>query len=314
MSQIIRLEKVTEDDVEEIRDLMVEVEEDETARWFDNGERPYIPGFHSVDMQKYHMWDHKYFKIMADGSLAGVILVSSTGREHARIDRFYMHPQFQGKGIGYQVIDLIEKAFPEVKLWTLDTTQKSVRNHYFYEKCGYVLSGEDEEERYYYKTIGELPYHMDKYLTDQDLRDYNYRRCHLENADFHNVNLRNSAFSYGNMSSVTVQNINFSHSRITNTNLSHSTIGDSNMRNVEICHVSLAGAHIHDVNLDLEDEEKVPVVMERCDLRNSRIIDSNLKNVEIEGCDITGMKISGILVSELLKVYEQQKEQADLRK
>lgn len=50
----IKLEVATEVDAEQIRDLMVNVEEDEASKWYTDGERPYIPGFDSIAMQQYH--------------------------------------------------------------------------------------------------------------------------------------------------------------------------------------------------------------------------------------------------------------------
>lgn len=306
MNTIIRLEQAMDADKTQIRDLMVEVQQDERVRWYAAEEGPHMPGFSSIDMQRYHMWDGKYYKIMADESLAGVILISSTGREHARIDRFYIHPLFQNNGVGSKVIELIEHMLPEVKIWTLDTPQKSPRNHYFYEKYGYVLSGEDEQERYYCKVVGEPSYLSDKYTANKDLQGHNYRDCNMENVDYYNINLGDARFSNSNMANVIMQNINYRDSRITNANLSNSTIGDSNMRNMEIGHVVLAGAHIHDVNLYLNDEEKAPIIFERCDLTNSRIFESDLRNVEIDHCHVEGMKINGVLVSELFEIYRKK--------
>ncbi|MFX3635173.1 MAG: hypothetical protein ACE3L7_10635 [Candidatus Pristimantibacillus sp.] len=62
MNNQIDLEAATEADAESIRDLMVIVEEDEMLRWYSNGERPFIPGFDSVSMQKYHAKSGNYFK------------------------------------------------------------------------------------------------------------------------------------------------------------------------------------------------------------------------------------------------------------
>jgi GNAT superfamily N-acetyltransferase len=303
MNEIIRLEKATEIDAEQIRDLMIKVEKDETNRWFDIGERPYIPGYDSIEMQKYHMWDDKYYKILSDERLIGVILITYTGREHARIDRLYIDTNVQSKGIGTRVIELIEKTYPNVKVWTLDTTQKSPRNHHFYEKNGYRLVGENEEERYYQKIIGESKNHSNEFVIGENFDNKNFRSCKLQNTDFYNVNLKDSHFTNMNMSNGTYQNSNLSHSRFTNTNISKSVLGDSNMSNVEICHVSLAGAHFHDTNLG-RGEKKTPLVIERCELINSRIMNSNLQNLSIDNCNIEGMKIDGILVSDLLASYK----------
>ena len=74
------------------------------------------------------------------------------------------------------------------------------------------------------------------------------------------------------------------------------------MNKIEICHASLADAYIHDTNLEFQ-EKKVPLTIERCELINSRIIDSNLQNLSICNCNIEGMTIDGILISDIIKLY-----------
>ena len=82
-------------------------------------------------------------------------------REHARIDKFYVLPEYQGMNIGSTVIKLIEDLLHMVKVWTLDIIQESPRNHHFYEKNGYKLASEDNEERYYCKILDENIYDSD---------------------------------------------------------------------------------------------------------------------------------------------------------
>ena len=300
----IRLETAAERDAKQIMELMVVVEGDETARWYENGERPYIPGYDSEDMQKYHARDGRYYKILLDEALVGVILISTTGREHARIDRFYIHPAVQGQRIGTVVLELIESLYPQVKLWTLDTPQKSPRNHHFYEKNGYTVAAADEHERYYEKVVAESDEQLNsgEVTRGKDYSGHNFRECDLQEADFYSVNLHQASFSNVNMGSTTFQNINLTRTRITNTNWSNSVIGDSNLSGVEICHVSLAGAYLHDIHLKKGDQQQ-PLVIERCEMKNSTIANSDLRNLSITECHTEGMSIDGILVSDLLKAY-----------
>ncbi len=302
MEKVLTLEVATEADAESIRNLMVEVEQDETNRWYEKDERPIIPGYNSINMQIYHTWNNNYYKIMYEEVLIGVVLISSTGREHGRIDRFYIKPNIQNKGIGSKVLRIIEEMHPRVKNWTLDTAQKSPRNHKFYEKNGYIKMEEDEDERYYQKLVStslESTYRMQK---DQDLRDQNFRECKMDNIDVYDTSIKNSKFTNVNSQSILFQNSNISKSRFTNVNLSDTVFGDSRMNNVEICHVSLAGAFIHDTNLGWQ-EKKEPLRLERCELMESSISNSNLQKVSISNCNIEGMTIDGILVTDLMHAY-----------
>ena len=84
--------------------------------------------------------------------------------------------------------------------------------------------------------------------------------------------------------------------------MNNSIFADSKMNRVEICHVSLVEAYIHDINLD--GDENANIIMERCKLTNSRIVDSNLQGVNIENCNIDVMTINGIKVLGMVKFYE----------
>jgi len=218
------------------------------------------------------MGDDKYFKIMFEGNkLAGVILISTTGREHGRIDRLYILQEYQGKGIGSEVLVQIESMFPEVKLWTLDTTKFSPRNHHFYEKHGYVLGEEDDEEKYYYKIIGEIQYDTEKDHNGLDYSTHNFRESNYAKSDWYNV-------SSSNLWKVIVQNCNMSDTRFTNVNL-----------------------------FNLNNVENTSLMLERCKIVDSTIRDCNLKNLKIESCNLEGATIDGISVEELLECYKKHK-------
>lgn len=306
MNKELRLEPILINDAEKIRDIMVKIVEDEALRWFENGEKPYIPGYNSIEMQTYHTWDNKYYKIIYENSIAGVILIYHTGKEHARIDRFYILPEYQDLGLGSRAIKLVQELFQDVKIWTLDTMQQSSRNHHFYEKNGYELAGQDADERYYCKVNNNAKNQIENYWDSKNLSDNNFRKCNISNVDLFNCDMGSSKFSDMNLSKNIYANSNLCNSRFTNTNLSYSIFGDSNMNNVEICHVSLTDAYIHDINLDV-DEKNCGITMERCELGHSKIIDSNLQNLNIENCNIEGMVINGIDLNEVMKVYNKYK-------
>jgi GNAT superfamily N-acetyltransferase len=298
----IRLEVALETDAEQIRNMMVVIERDETHRWYDNGERVFIPGYDSVAMQKYHMWDNKYYKIIYNEILVGILLILYTGREHARVDRFYIEPAFQNRGIGSKVITLMEEMYPRVKIWSLDTIQKSTRNHIFYEKNGYEKIGENDYERYYSKRKEGLINDSNTFYSNKDFSSQNFRNCNMKKIDVCECNMWKSSFSNINLQEAIYQNTNLSKTRFSNVNMSSSILGDANMSNIEICHSSLAEAYIHDTNLDFQ-EKKVPLTIERCELINSKIVSSNLQNLSISNCNIEGMTIDGILVSDLINLY-----------
>ena len=50
--------------------------------------------------------------------------------------------RYQGFGIGQKSIKFIENEFINAEEWSLITPYKSLRNHHFYEKMGYIKVGE----------------------------------------------------------------------------------------------------------------------------------------------------------------------------
>lgn len=276
----ITLETATAEDAVAIRELMVAVENDEYERWFKGGERPFIPGFDSIDMQIYHMWDGRYYKVLLSGEIVAVLLITYTNREHARIDRFYIHPAHQGKGIGTQAFKLLEDMYPQVSHWQLETTRKSARNQHFYKKLGFVLAEEDEEDCFYIKTSNSETPASQMLFKHESLKAQNIRACNMQVLDVYDTNLSDSSFSNCNMEQLLIHNTTLHRTRITNANLNQCIIGDSKMKDVSLSHLSLSGKLQH----------------------------SDLNGFHIEGCSLEGMTINGILVTDLLNCYKQKGE------
>lgn len=55
------------------------------------------------------------------------------------IGRLIVHPDFQNKGIGTQLMNEIERFFNEAAMYELFTGHKSERNIHFYQKFGYKV-------------------------------------------------------------------------------------------------------------------------------------------------------------------------------
>lgn len=50
-------------------------------------------------------------------------------------------PEYQNKGIAQTALLLIEKKYPDIKTWTLDTIKQESGNCHLYEKLGYKKTG-----------------------------------------------------------------------------------------------------------------------------------------------------------------------------
>ena len=82
--------------------------------------------------------------ITVDGAIVGGAFVMAFG-EKGILGSIFLDPQYQHKGYGKQALLMIEKLYPKVTRWKLDTPSESYGLHKFYESLGYVKTGEMED-------------------------------------------------------------------------------------------------------------------------------------------------------------------------
>ncbi|MED1383255.1 GNAT family N-acetyltransferase [Bacillus mycoides] len=295
---IISIEKATILDAEKLTEIMKRTFDEEAKRWLygqddviDYNIQP--PGYSSVEMMKYSIEELDTYKVIMGEKVIGGIIVTISGKSYGRIDRIFVEPFLQGKGIGSRVIKLIEEKFPNIRIWDLETSSRQINNHHFYKKMGYETIFETEDEYCYVKKI-KIALSEENLVKNKDMKNGQYENCNLANTEYYQVNLKNSSYVSSNVSQSTFRNINFRNSSYADLNISGSKFN----------FVTLGGVQFRDTSLG---EDKDPISFDRCDLESTTIRSSNLKNIEIENCDITGMKINGISVEELLELYNRVK-------
>jgi len=300
----IRIEKASITDAEKLTEIKKRTFDEEAKKWLPNQEniidyniQP--PGYSSIEMTKYMIKELNYFKVIYNKTIVGGIIVTISGKSFGRIDRIFVDPDSQGKGIGSKVIDLIEKEFPNVRAWDLETSSRQLNNHYFYEKMGYQATFKTEDEYCYIKRI-ETPLGIEKSVENEDISGTQYENCNMAKTECYQVTLEGSSFSNSNLMSSHINNCNLSHSKFHNINFRNTLFADLNFSNSEMALVTLDGVRFVDTSLG---DEGNPITFERCDLKGSKINNSNLRNVEIQQSDITGMKINNIPVEDLLELY-----------
>ena len=100
------------------------------------------PGIESLDWHRSQIEAGHYYKIQHDGEWVGGICLIQQDDAHMEIEYFFIIERFHNRGIGSQVIHLIEDRYGDVETWYLVTPYKAYRNHHFYEKMGYEKIGE----------------------------------------------------------------------------------------------------------------------------------------------------------------------------
>lgn len=88
-------------------------------------------------------------------------------------------------------------------------------------------------------------------------------------------------------------------------------IVNANLSDLEIEGAQLGGAYIHNIGMPPADHPEYdsnakqrPLRFENCDLNSSAIRNCDLSDVAISDCNIKGLRIDGILVSDLLAAYK----------
>lgn len=115
----------------------------------------------------------------------------------------------------------------------------------------------------------------------------------IDGATFNNVKLSKATFFDVAMDEVKIENANLS--------------------DLEIKNAQVGGAYIHGIGLPPaghpahnSNVAKRPVRFEDCYLAGSTINNCNLSHVAITDCNLTGMTINGVLVEELLALYNKR--------
>ena len=193
----ITIEKATITDAEKLTEIKKRTFDEEAKKWLPNhGDaidyniQP--PGYSSIEMTKYMIRELEYFKVLQDNEIIGGIIITISGRSFGRIDRIFVDPNYQGKGIGSRVINLVEEEFPNVRTWDLETSSKQINNHYFYEKMGYRTTFKSEDEYGYQKKIGTLS--EESLVENKDISSIQYVNCNMGKTDCYDVNLEGSSF------------------------------------------------------------------------------------------------------------------------
>ncbi|WP_458464072.1 GNAT family N-acetyltransferase [Paenibacillus sp.] len=251
------------------------------------------PDYSSVRMHRYVIREWDYYVVESGGCAIGGVSVNVLGQKHARIDKIYIDPVCQGRGVGSQVIRLIEAEFPHIENWKLETSGRQLDNHHFYEKMGYVRIYASEEEFGYEKNVS-----VDSFdpTCDETSKDSVESVVEFVQANFDSVR-----YSSSNLTNSRITDCNLRGSKFTNLNMTNMLLADLRLTDSKIEFCALDGVQFQDTHLG---SDNVPMQWAHCDLGGSRFVDCDLSGVQLEQCQVAGMKINGVAIEELLAAYE----------
>lgn len=91
--------------------------------------------------------DTDYYIITADSEPVGAVRVVDDGLENSehicRISPLFILPEYQNKGIGYKIINMIFDMYENADVWRLSTIKQEKGNCHLYEKCGFEQTGNE---------------------------------------------------------------------------------------------------------------------------------------------------------------------------
>lgn len=117
-----------------------DLSEDQKPSWYD--EEWYVGlGILNQEEAKRIINEHDSYLIQLERKEIGGLWLLKDSQDSLTLEDFCILPQYQNKGYGTVALDLLEKMYPDYKVWKLDTPKFCVRNQHLYEKMGYEKTG-----------------------------------------------------------------------------------------------------------------------------------------------------------------------------
>lgn len=154
----IRIERAEEKDAEEITRIKTRAFNKEINTYLGRDGGP--KGYNEVESELMIIKRFIAYKIMLEEKIIGAFFLIPIDDAVMRFEDFVIDPKYQNQGLGYEALELAEKACPYIEKWQLSTPIFSVGNQHLYEKFGYTRVYQNQEEIEYIKItetkFGEL--------------------------------------------------------------------------------------------------------------------------------------------------------------
>lgn len=112
------------------------------------------PGYASVKWQAEMIGRASaYWTILLDEALIGGAVVISQPRGRYTLARIFIDPDHHRRGRGLRAMQLLFNTYPEARLWNLEAPPWNTRTRAFYEKLGFEIIRETEDEVFYKKVM-----------------------------------------------------------------------------------------------------------------------------------------------------------------
>lgn len=133
MNNRVLISRAIENDLQEILDLQKIAYESEAIIYDDYTIQPLCQTL--KDLQE-EFKSYIFLKATVDSRIIGSVRANRKNKT-CFIEKLIVNPEFQNQGIGFRLMNEIEKCFFNVGQYELFTGKKSIKNIYLYEKLGY---------------------------------------------------------------------------------------------------------------------------------------------------------------------------------
>ena len=113
-------------------------------KYHDDSSNPYRESKETV-LRKYTREGTTGYLFVLNGAAVGAVRININEQyKSGRVSALCVLPQYQGRGIAQKALLEIERRYPAVEKWSLDTILEEAGNCHLYEKIGYRKTGKTE--------------------------------------------------------------------------------------------------------------------------------------------------------------------------
>lgn len=146
----MRIVKAEEKQIAKIVDMSIRAFETDVDVGGSKGDCP--PGFDSAEWHRQMAREgHLYAAIEGNDLVGAAIVFLDESGESLYVGRIFIDSLFHRKGYGIRLMDCVEKEFPRVKEFNLDTPCWNKRTNAFYKRLGYRIVKVEDGFNFYRK-------------------------------------------------------------------------------------------------------------------------------------------------------------------
>jgi GNAT superfamily N-acetyltransferase len=105
---------------------------------------PWLAGLHTPEEDQWFFRERVFGRCEVWGAFDSAVMIGMLAFREDWIDQLYVLPKAQGRGVGRELLQVAQRSFDRLHLWTF---QRNVRARRFYEARGFALVQETDGAR-----------------------------------------------------------------------------------------------------------------------------------------------------------------------